>query len=93
MQVLDDKILSIQAKTQQLAELLNSLKTENETLRQEVHNLTQELEQRSIEIKQLKEGGVEAENKSEGSLNNSILEELESYIKIIDSTITRIEEF
>jgi regulator of replication initiation timing len=92
MQVLDNKILSIQAKTQQLAKLLISLKTENETLRQEVHNLKQELEQRFIEIKQLNEEGVVAENESEGSLNNSILEELESYIKIIDSTITRIEE-
>ena len=92
MQVLDNKILSIQAKTQQLAKLLISLKTENETLRQEVHNLKQELEQRFIEIKQLNEEGVGTENESEGSLNNSILEELESYIKIIDSTITRIEE-
>lgn len=92
MQVLDDKILSIQAKTQQLAKLFISLKTENETLRQEVHNLKQELEQRSLEIKQLKEEGIEAESENEGSLNNSILEELESYIKIIDNTITRIEE-
>ena len=92
MQVLDDKILSIQAKTQQLAKLLISLKTENETLRQEVHNLKQEMEQRSLEIKKVREEGNVAANENEGSLNKIILEELESYIKIIDDTINRIEE-
>ena len=92
MQVLDEKILSIQAKTQQLAKLLISLKTENETLRQEVHNLKQEMEQRSLKIKKVREEGNVATNENEGSLNKIILEELESYIKIIDDTINRIEE-